>query len=523
MSLLRRQMLRKKLDDLLSKADDRAFLTMCWAVRALQTRRIATAARYLQFPREAAVTSLDEPYAIYPWFIETLVNELLIVEKALPRDHKPNRILNCGVFAAMAQVRNILGKLENAEDGLTLRRINILQEMHRLGQRQFEWQRGFLSAPQLYRAGFLYGGQQASAHFQRSTGFSISEFSHASFAIRAAFEAKPTITLDTDFTGAGLSRELSRAVLQHISLDHEAARARATSLRAQPGHVGYKRSILRTHPCIMFEKTVIAPLAELVNLRGTSGIFYDVVGAPQGVRNEVAARFERYCLDLLQAVFPEIQINSSFEYRYRGNRVHSPDVLIFRRGRLAIIMECKATRMSYDARFGEDPLTGDARGYEEMARGVFQIWRLVSHRRRGIVVEMDIADDARGFIVTLDSWLSMAAGMVDEVLARARQIAAERDPEVIAVDQIPVRFCLIDDLENTLADSTSESFFDTVLASTDGEHRTWMLENVHDKFFPGTDRSKRRYPLEHRLAEAQGTWWQVLEEEAALRGIVRET
>ena len=58
----------------------------------------------------------------------------------------------------MARVTNILASLENAEDGLTLERINVLREMHRLGQRQFEWQRGFMSYSRLYRAAFIYGG-----------------------------------------------------------------------------------------------------------------------------------------------------------------------------------------------------------------------------------------------------------------------------------------------------------------------------------------------------------------------------
>lgn len=259
--------------------------------------------------------------------------------------------------------------------------------------------------------------------------------------------------------------------MEHISVSHEEARSRAATLRAGPGHVGYKRSILRTHPCVVFQGRAITPLVELVNLCGTSGIFYDVIGGPDAVKNEISARFEQYCLDFTRAMLPDGRIEGEVQYRRGGNNVHSPDVLVHRNDELSVIMECKATRMSYEARFGE-PLAESARGNNEIVRGIFQIWRFTSHVRRGLVPGIKLADDARGMVITLDAWLSMAGGMIAEVLERARQMAVEREPEITGSDQIPVRFCMIDDLENALAGSTPASFFGAIRASADEEHRS---------------------------------------------------
>lgn len=514
MSRLRQRIFRKKFDDLIAVADDRAFFVMCWAVRALQSERVNAARPFLSFPKEAAERELTGPFSIYPWFIETMINELLTVPKAPARTRRPDRVLNCSNFDAIAIVRNRLRELENAEDGIRLQNVSVFEEMPRLAQRQFEWQRGFLSMPQVYRAGFLYGGDHTSKHFQHIAGFSVTEFSHACFAISAGYRLQPEISLDADFTGADLPRDLSRRVMEHLSLTLNDARSQAVALRSAPGHVGYKKSVLRTHPCVVFQGKAVAPLVELVNLRGTSGIFYDVIGGPDAVKNEISARFEKYCLDFTRAMMPNTHVDGEIKYLFNSNYIKSPDMLIYRQNQLAIIMECKATRMSYEARFGEEPLVEAARGYDEMAKGIFQIWRFVSHIRRGYVTDVQIANDVKGVVITLDAWLSMARHMIVEVFVRARRLATERDPEISADDQIPVRFCMIDDLEKTLAKSTQESFLNTIAGSMDDEHRSWMLASIHDKLNPEVGIFEREFPFSHRLAEVQGTWWQTMEDRA---------
>jgi hypothetical protein len=521
MSTLRRDIYRKKLRSMLSMADDRDFIVMCWAARSIQSGFAAAASPYLNFPREAVTRSLTDIHSIYPWYIETLINELFITFKA-PNKHRGNdRILNCATFAAIAAVRNVLRELENAEDGIVLQRANVLREMHRLAQRQFEWKRGFLSMPQLYRAGFLNGGEHTEDYFQRSVGCSVTEFSHATFGITAVLHHRPALPLDADLTGANLTRALTRQVLEHISLPIDQARIRAAQLRSNPGHVGYKKSVLRTHPCIIFGNEVIAPLPELISLRGLNGIFYDVVTGPEAVKNEISARFEKYCLDFMSPILTDMQIDSDVEYRRGTNLVRSPDLLLSRNGRLSVIIECKATRMTYEARFGEDPLVESARGYAEMAKGVFQIWRFVSHIRRGYLPQITMSDGICGLVVTLDSWLSMAGLLIEDVIASARTMAAESDRDITAIDQIPVRFCMVDDLENTLSSATTDSFLGTIIASTSEEHRGWLLTSVHDQFFGAEQVEERDFPLADRMHEVQGDWWKQMDENAKKRGIVR--
>ena len=193
MSRIRRDIYRRKLGELLACADDQAFLTMVWSVSALQTGRENQARPFLTYPKEAATSDISSKYAIHPWKLETIVNELLAKPKAPIRPGK-NRRLNCQSFEAMARVNNVLTALEDAEDGLTLQRVDVLREMHRLAQRQFEWQRGFLSNAQLYRSGYIYGGPKAQSFFANHNGVTVSDFSLACCALRSLLQVLPRVT-----------------------------------------------------------------------------------------------------------------------------------------------------------------------------------------------------------------------------------------------------------------------------------------------------------------------------------------
>jgi hypothetical protein len=92
--------------------------------------------------------------------------------------------------------------------------------------------------------------------------------------------------------------------------------------------------------------------------------------------NMVSARnepehFETYCLEFLRSMLPSHVVAGSYKYPFRKNQIDTLDVLVYDQGAISVILECKATRMSYEARFSEDPMAEARRGYEEMARGVF--------------------------------------------------------------------------------------------------------------------------------------------------------
>src|SRR5271169_86985 len=99
MSPLNRDRHRKKLQDLLSRANDEAFFEMVWAIDALQSGRADVASRYISFPREAVTADMGSSLKIHKWDMETLIGQLLATPKSRAHDGR-NKVLNCNLFGA---------------------------------------------------------------------------------------------------------------------------------------------------------------------------------------------------------------------------------------------------------------------------------------------------------------------------------------------------------------------------------------------------------------------------------------
>lgn len=517
MSRLGRDLYRKKLDRLLQIAEDEAFFIMIWAIRAAQTGRPECARPLLNFPSEAATTDIRSKFAVHPWKCETLLNELLTVPKLQPIPGRPNRILNCRSFGAIIKVMNTLTALENAEDGVILERVSVLKELHRLSQRQFEWQRGFLSVSNFYRSAFIYGGARTREFFQDAKGFTLSDFSLACFGLQALYQKKPVIRRGGGMDAVGLSEATLNKIYDLISIPHLKARQQAARVRVGGRHTAYKRSLFREYPCVAFgsrAERIHAPLPELLMLRATTGVFYDLVKANGDVKNEISGRFETYCVDLLQNMLPSHTFRPSFKYAVRKNVFDSPDIVLSDAGTISVVLECKARRMSYEARFSEDPVAEARQAYEEVAKGVFQIWRFVSHFRRGMLGSEHLADDVRGVVLTLDTWLSSATTIHAEVLSLAKKMA-DSDGTLIEADRVPVIFCPVEELEITLSTATEESFLATISAAAEPRFQGWALSNIHEQIAPDVNQDND-YPFKDRISELW-SWWRSIEERRMLR------
>ena len=521
MSRASRDHYRKKLTNILKDMPDGMFFELCWATHALQSGREARVLNWFEYPREAVTSDLRSEYHVHPWTIETLLNECL----ATPKSRLP-KWRNLRSFRFLPPLVNTLRKLENAESGIMLRRNHVLNTLHLVGHQQFEWQRGVLHRPQLYRSAYIYSGELAKEYFLRVQGFSLDDFTLTMFLLRSIFGQFAATYVTGQFEQFGVSRELLGAVIRLISLPHANARAKAYELRRGSGQTAYKRSLLRTHPCVSFEDSTVAPLPDLVTRRGTTGIFYDVIDGPNAIKNEVAkrfqttmlqiakwananrpeTRFQTYCCELLSRMYSDLDVSGEYNYQLRkGRGFDTPDVLIRQDRELAIIGECKATRMSHEARFSEDPLTANPRGLGEMAKGVFQIWRFASHIRRGLLPNERCRTDVRGLILTLEPWLLMSRNIFEGVLQEAHRRAAEKDPDIGPEDRIPVIFCSIEDLEQTVSTATSASLLQAVRTAADENLRGWLLQHVHRDHVAHVPQ-QNDYPFKYHLVDVL-PWW----------------
>jgi len=159
LSTLKLDRARTRFRKAMSIAPQERFLLMLWAVEALRSGRPDLARRFIQFTPEQEKQAVGDTYAIFPWELESLAIQSLLT----PRQ-TVGRLYRCEDFGTAGNFTNMLRRLEDQEFGATskTKKINIFIEMHRIGQRQFPWQRGGPNLADFYRPLYLYGQSTTS-------------------------------------------------------------------------------------------------------------------------------------------------------------------------------------------------------------------------------------------------------------------------------------------------------------------------------------------------------------------------
>jgi hypothetical protein len=522
----------KQLRKYFARADDRAFLQMIWAVDALQSDREAAAKTLMpSYPKEAvAKSSLHCPYGIHRWELETLLIQLLLTPKEENRA-EGNFALDCSKFDAIRDSINRLRSLENVEAGRYLGKgLNIFGEMHRIVQRQFHWQRGYLNLPHFYRYLCIYGQGRCAEFFRDAYGVSINDFTYAGFAMYVAAVRTPWLRQDFALAGLGITPEIVQKVLALMTLSLEQARAEerlvtdeVNRLHGAPIPTAFMPSVLRRHPLISLTPdmaTFMPPIAELILMRITSGLYYDIIPGGQPLLNEANDRFEQYCHDLIDEL-TVFMASRSHRYGAKGAQFDSPDVLVTEDDKAVIAIECKATRLTYLGQFAEDPFEAEKKQYTQLARGAFQLWRYFSHVRRGIAKDA-LADDAYPTLITLDSFSMMSPQLSASILDEANRLADE-EGDITLEDRRYIIYCPIQELEEVLQRGNRDTLFAALKAAGEEKYKGWMFRDVFRAITKDMDLGPpQKFPFD--LAPFL-PWWEninKLEDEVEQAGIVEQ-
>lgn len=500
---------RKKLDKLLGAANNESFIQLLWATHALQSNCFGAAKTYIDpdtIPVGAITTDMTSKLFIQKWEIETLANELMTTPKVKPVKSGKIRELRHDHFQVSIECADRLRKLENAEFSIQKKRKDITIEMGRIAARQFEWQRGFVNIPRFYRNAFIYGQGECATYFEEKYGISFNRFSQIGFMLFGAFKGTPVVNSKTGLAKLGISQDEFEKVLAMIALPFSSAAKLARKNRKEIIHVADKPSILRQFPCLRFGRNgerIRAPLPELILERITSGVFYDVVGGGGRVRDEYGKRFEDYCYAYLSRTLPKYEWEREFSYRKKPRLFLTPDILCSDAGQLEFVFECKATRMSHEAMFGKEPMT--ARGYQDLIKAVFQLWRFFSHCRRR-VIERDLSATITGVVLTLDNWLVLSESLRKKVLYGAIKMAEEKEPLISEDDRKPIVFVAVPEMEKTLGAATEQTFKEALLQANAKKYWGWRLDGIHKDLLGKDESKKREYLFSNELGNLL-PWW----------------
>lgn len=509
MSRVGLRLYKSKLNNMLEKANVAEYLQLIWAIDALQSDRERVAARFLSYPEEAVTNSVPDPNFAKKWVLEDLINYALTIDRKNPGSNKRMRTLNCAEYETFRLTYNWFFNMQMYDNERERKHVHILDELTRIGHKQFAWQLGFWTVPHVYRHIYIYSGGKTKAAFQNAYDTELATFFMLGMAYYAEARARPFFKVDLDVSQIGYSETDRLAIIKLIGMPLMASRKLAKKYARQSFGVSYRPSILRDHPLILVgddEKVGIVPLPELIPWRISHGIYYDVVKLGDEVRTEIGDRFEQYCTNILSELFPSRKFLREEDYGLSKKiQMKTPDIRCIHDGKLILIIECKFKRMDIDAQFGRNSSNNLPDGIGEIVKGVFQIWRYVSHVRRGLVPNTVLSEKWVGLVLTMDPWLSATNKWVGEVLARASKMAAEKDSLILEEDKRPVSFCEIVDLERLAQRANYASMLEVLRASTESTWLGWHLFDLHRELYPD-ENTQAEYPFKDGLSDLLPMW-----------------
>ncbi len=495
----RREKASKRLSKALGRVDAAGpFMRMIWAIDRIGDGDRKALSR---FPRRRPelVQWAVEPHHIHKWTLRS--------KQLRRRGDRAFRTLDTQNLGSPIHLMKLTNDLENSDDGLVLQRLDVIGEIHRLAQRQFHWQRGKVNKAAFFKAAYLYTFPEAADYFEKKYGMSIHDFCFSGFALFAMLREHPAVQIKPKVVNVPIGAETLAKGMAMFARSEEGIRREAASMPQITTHAAYQASILRKWPCISFPRdgVMYGPIPDLVVERCTNGLYYDLVDNDGRLRDLIGKRFESYCSLLLTSLLSDLKVAG--EYKYGRDSIDSPDLFLTRGDETVAIVECKAKKASIAVKLGEEPDLIESSALDELAKGAFQIWRFRSHVRRGVVKPPggNFSEDAIAVVVFLDTWMETSHSQQDEVLRRAREICRAKDPKIEPVDQVPVAFCNVDDLEYVLHRCTGQSLLHVLAEAAKPERAGWLLSSLHSEVAPGVDEDKGD-PFDPHLGEVI-RWW----------------
>lgn len=467
-------------------------MCMFWALDAIQSGRVKQGKPFLRHPPEAATAEPFTRYTVQRWDTETLIQQALITPKNdWSMSSRPS--LDTKDFNSVVELVNTLRDVEEDENKVRIDATNILIEMHRISHRQFAWQNGWVNRADIYRYLYVYGQGDSAAYFERTYGISVPQFFGACFAIYMSLLEGPWSPRIENVDQLGISAAAVKQTYSMISDEIWAVRRGAQKLLRQFEErmkvalpVIYQPSYIRVKPVFRsaaMNDFVIAPLPSLIMLRATLGLYYDLSPGGTAIMNDATNRFEDYSRKVIKEYCPDFEVLPAETYKHAGNNVDTPDVLIKQADQVVMVCECKATKLTFEAQYSDDPIEDAKTGYSQIAKAVYQLWKFFSHVRRGIL-KMDVAATAPAVVLTLDSWGQMAGSLRQQLISEAEAMAAAKDPEITAEDRRRPIFTPIQDLEHVLSTSSEQEVLETFYAAIEDKFLGWGLLQIRRQIQP---------------------------------------
>jgi hypothetical protein len=380
---------------------------------------------------------------LYPWDLDILAREL---------------VLNAGPvgdrdLGALLELKTALGHIRRLEEETSKAFFaaggDVMREMHRIGHRQFPWQRP-PSQRSLVRYLKVFGRPEVAPFVVAQTGLTPIQVFQLTFAACGHFLREWGMNTLQDYAILGVDAAQRDAFYGRITLTTAQLREATQAQQHYDGRWIYAWNPLHAFPLVRFDpahpERVICPIPSLLMRRMTEGLFYDLIGEPK-FGDAFGRSFQTYVGEVLAAACPApaFGLREEQEYWIGKNRKDGVD-WILQDDTAVLFIECKTSRLRLDAKVSSDAEALEA-GLDSLAASLVQHYKNIVDALEGRTTWAN--PDRPGFplLVTLEDWWVFGpriAGYLRESVKR--KLGAEGlDPGL--VEQLPYTVASAPELE----------------------------------------------------------------------------
>jgi len=499
---------REEMRMVLSRTHDLPAMQMLWAINVMQTDTPPDIRRYLTtYPKAAAKAQMGDAAFALKWELENLILLMLSTPKDPVQLPRPPDYYN---YNTAALLLNMLKKADEAEEVFMLRTGNPRIAMQKLAHKQFVWQRAWLQTERLYRHYYVYGQGECAEYFESTYGLSMGEFAISSFALHLAtgqFAWQQPMVMPKEI---GMRPEAMQLTIQMMTKEHaDMRRFTAEQIsKMTAGHtskLAFLPSTLRQFPIISsneLDGKLIAPLPQLIIYRATTGLYYDLATGPKSLVKDATNRFEEYGKKLIEAHYPRFKVLREQSFGTKANTYLTPDLLLKDGDTIRAVFECKATKLTFGAQYADDPFNHAREAFDQLSKGISQLWKFFSRARRGLYTQEEVAPDAHGIILTMDTWYQLQGAQMLELRAAAELLVA-KEPDMRPEDMRHIIVCSIEELDDVIAVSDEDEFLDTFTKAKTPEFINHAIPTVRQPVF-AAPLPRKDYPF--GLSEVIPLW-----------------
>jgi hypothetical protein len=437
---------------------------------------------------EAGAQFLNSPVpavVIPPWQLELIAKEILIHCGTRSARGKTLR-----EWRSLAKVMNELRELEDKFYALQGPAKNIMLELNRIAHRQFVWQAHPLTSAALMRYLKIFDTPQIDEICRSQTGMTVQTIYLCGMCFLGHFLSSPAIPLPVNSEIKQLSNTDIVKFVSFCSRPLRELREVLESEQVFDDRFAYAFSSLRGFPLIQMpwdgNDAIVCPIVTLLFWRITGGLYYSLCKHKQ-FGDAFGRSFQAYVGEVISRSISRPNSTLLAEQRYGQKALQRDSVdWILTDGDFALFLECKAKRLSWDAKAALNDIGPLELDLANLAAGIVQVYKAILDYRDGLYPHFPAKEGVEVFpaVVTLENWF-MFGPKIRELLHNAivEQLTESKLPVEI-LEELPYSVVCVADLETGLQCANLAGLRDYWTGKVgDAEMRDWNWSGYNQHRF----------------------------------------